>query len=244
MAESEVESDQISVETDQTKMTEEERLQYLEFVHLATIQALMYVSRLYGFARENSGPLKPGVKTVEGTVKAVVGPVYEKFSSVPLDVLKFVDRKVGDAVEEIDRHVPSLIKEASTQAYTAAQKAPVLARSLSNEVQRTGVVGTAKELARAAISKAEPTAKSLYVKCEPVAEQYAVSTWRSLNKLPVFPQVAGMVIPTAARWTERYNRAVCYSAEKGYPVAGYLPVVPTERIAKVFGGEEKGKRVE
>ncbi|XP_020254847.1 stress-related protein-like isoform X2 [Asparagus officinalis] len=233
MAESEVESDQISVETDQTKMTEEERLQYLEFVHLATIQALMYVSRLYGFARENSGPLKPGVKTVEGTVKAVVGPVYEKFSSVPLDVLKFVDRKVGDAVEEIDRHVPSLIKEASTQAYTAAQKAPVLARSLSNEVQRTGVVGTAKELARAAISKGEP-----------VAEQYAVSTWRSLNKLPVFPQVAGMVIPTAARWTERYNRAVCYSAEKGYPVAGYLPVVPTERIAKVFGGEEKGKRVE
>jgi len=41
-----------------------------------------------------SGPLKPGVETVEGTVRSVVGPVYDKFHDVPIEVLKFVDRKV------------------------------------------------------------------------------------------------------------------------------------------------------
>lgn len=51
-------------------------------------------SSLYDYAKENSGPLKPGVQTVEGTVKTVIGPVYEKFRDVPFDLLKFVDRKV------------------------------------------------------------------------------------------------------------------------------------------------------
>lgn len=38
--------------------------------------------------------MKPGVETVEGTVKSVVGPVYDKFHDVPIELLKFVDRKV------------------------------------------------------------------------------------------------------------------------------------------------------
>lgn len=138
-------------------------------------------------------------------------------------------------MEEVERHVPSLVKEASNQAYTAAQKAPEVARSISDEVQRAGVVGTASELAKTAYAKAEPVAKTLYSKYEPVAEHYAVSAWRSLNKLPVFPQVAQVVVPTAAYWTEKYNKLVRHSAGKGYAVAGYLPLVPTERIAKVFG---------
>ena len=144
-------------------------------------------------------------------------------------------------MEEVERHVPSLVKEASNQAYSVAQKAPQMARSLSDEVHRAGVVGTATELAKVAYTKAEPTAKMLYTKCEPVAEHYAVSAWRSLNKLPVVPQVAQLVLPAAAFWAERYNKAVCYSARKGYP-SGHLPLVPVERIAKVFGennGEEQ-----
>lgn len=141
---------------------------------------------------------------------------------------------MGDAVEVVERHVPSLVKGASNQAYAAAQKAPQVARSISDEVQRAGIVGTTSELAKTAYVKAQPVAKALYARFEPVPEQCAVLTWRSLNKLPVFPQVVQIVVPTAAYWTEKYNDAVCYSAGKGYAVAGYLPLVPTKRIAKVF----------
>lgn len=74
---------------------EEQRLKYLEFVQVATIHALMCLTNAYGYAKDKSGPLKPGVETVEGTVKSVVGPVYDKFHDVPIEVLKFVDRKVS-----------------------------------------------------------------------------------------------------------------------------------------------------
>lgn len=74
--------------------SEEERLKYLEFVQVAAFNAVVYFSRLYGYAKENSGPLKPGVQNVEGTVKTVVGPVYNRFHDVPIELLKFVDRKV------------------------------------------------------------------------------------------------------------------------------------------------------
>lgn len=73
---------------------EEERLKYLEFVQVVTLHALMCCSRLYGYAKDNSGPLKPSVETVEGTVKTVVGPVYDKLHDVPIGLLKFVDHKV------------------------------------------------------------------------------------------------------------------------------------------------------
>jgi hypothetical protein len=61
---------------------------------VATIHALMCLSNVYDYAKDKSGPLKPGVETVEGTVRSVVGPVYDKFHDVPIEVLKFVDRKV------------------------------------------------------------------------------------------------------------------------------------------------------
>lgn len=69
-------------------------LKYLEFVLVAALHALMFVAKLYSYAKENSGPLKPGVQTVENTVRSVVGPVYGKFHDVPIEVLKFVDRRV------------------------------------------------------------------------------------------------------------------------------------------------------
>ncbi|XP_008800832.2 stress-related protein-like [Phoenix dactylifera] len=205
MAESNVQPDQIRSEVEE----EEQRLRYLELVHVAALQAVGCVATVYEYARERAGPLKPGVQTVEGTVKTVVGPVYDKFHDAPFELLKFVDRKVGESVQELERHVPSAVK------------------SVAGEVQRAGVVGTAAGLARAARSRYEPA-----------AERCAVSAWRSLNRLPLFPQVAQRaVVPAAAHLSESYNRAVCYSAEKGYAVSAYLPLVPTDRIAKVFAAD-------
>ncbi|WJX22273.1 hypothetical protein P8452_11594 [Trifolium repens] len=204
------ESPQQLVEENHTE--EEQKLKYLEFVQFATIQALMRCAILYSYAKERSGPLKPGVDTVEEAVKTVVGPVYDKFHQVPTELLKYVDRKVDESVSEIDRHVPTNVKKVSSQA-----------RSVVTEVRRTGVVESASGLA-----------KTVYDKYEPKAEQCAVSAWKKLNQLPLFPQVANAVLPKAAYCSEKYNEAVALSAEKGYRVSAYLPLVPTEKIAKVF----------
>ncbi|KAG6773181.1 hypothetical protein POTOM_020442 [Populus tomentosa] len=256
---------------------EERRLKYLQFVQVAAVHAVLTFTNLYIYAKDKAGPLKPGVETVEGTVKSVVGPVYDKFREVPIEVLKFVDRKIAqlrgdvrglvffflygmllflkfsfamliaydsdesgmvdESVTNMDNHVPPLVKQVSSRALLAAQNAPVAARAVASEVQRAGVKETASELAKSVYSKYEPTAKELYSKYEPKAEQAAVSAWRKLNQLPLFPQVAQVVVPTAAFCSEKYNQTILSTAEKGYKVSLYLPLVPTEKIAKVFSDE-------
>ncbi|XP_071725524.1 stress-related protein-like [Rutidosis leptorrhynchoides] len=184
---------------------EQEKLKYLEFVQVAVLHAVLYASKVYGYAKENSGPLKPGVETIEGTLKTVVGPAYDKFHDVPVEVLKFVDRKVDESVTKFDGQVPPLVKQVKT----------------------AGVVETASGLA-----------KTAYTRLEPVAEQYAVIAWHTFNQLPLFPKVAKVVIPKAAYYSEMYNQTVQQTAEKGYKVSSYLPLVPTEKIAKVFNSTE------
>lgn len=150
---------------------------------------------------------------------------------------------MDDSLGELNRHVPSLVKQASSHALLIAQKAPEVARDVALEVQRDGVLDTAKRITKTLCIKYEPTAKEIYDKYEPVAEQYAVSAWRSLNRLPLFTQVAQIIVPTAAYWSEKYNQGVCYTAERGYTVASYLPLIPMERIAKVFEEAENGPTI-
>ncbi|XP_047311293.1 REF/SRPP-like protein At3g05500 [Impatiens glandulifera] len=212
MADSDLNSQSIAANEE-----EAQRLKYLQFVQVALLQAAIGFSRLYGYAKNNSGPLKPSVETVEGTVKAVVGPAYGKYHDVPIELLKFVDRKVDESVTVLDKRVPPLVKKVSTHAVSAAQNAPSTAKSV--------------------YAKYEPAAKDIYSKYEPVAEQYAVSAWQSLNRLPLFPRVANVMVPTAAYCSDKYNETVISTAEKGYRVASYLPLVPMEKIARVFTQE-------
>ncbi|XP_044411165.1 REF/SRPP-like protein OsI_017815 isoform X2 [Triticum aestivum] len=77
------------------RMPDEEaaRLRHLEFVQQAAAQAVVLAATAYAYAKQGAGPLLPGVDHVEGTVKAVVGPVYDRYHAMPLDLLKFLDRK-------------------------------------------------------------------------------------------------------------------------------------------------------
>ncbi|TXG63452.1 hypothetical protein EZV62_010446 [Acer yangbiense] len=118
--------------------------------------------------------------------------------------LKFVDRKV-------DESLPSLVKLASSQA-----------RAVASEVQRAGVVDTAKSITSSLYSKYEPTAKELYWRYEPVAEQYAVSAWQSLNRLPIFPQSGSDRGPHGRLLGREIQSGGCYTNERGYVVAEYL----------------------
>ena len=137
---------------------------------------------------------------------------------------------MDDTVHELDKHLPGALKAASAQAYAVARGIPEVARELAAEAQQSGVKGAAKDV----YGRVEPVARDLYVRYEPAAEHLAVSTWRSLNGLPVFPQVAQIVVPTAAYWAEKYNKVIAAAANQGYTGAKYLPAIPTERIAKVF----------
>lgn len=67
----------------------------MQFVQVGAQHAVGCASKVYDYAKDNSGPLKNGVQSVEGTVKTVVGPVYNKIHDVPVEVLKYVDRKVS-----------------------------------------------------------------------------------------------------------------------------------------------------
>nr|CAB3458930.1 unnamed protein product [Digitaria exilis] len=228
---------EVVVEQQQLPQPEAKRapkLRYLEFVHVAAAQAAVCLAGLYGLAKDHAGPLRSGVDSVESAVKGVVGPVYDRFHDVPLGLLAFVDRKVDDTVHEVDKHLPGALKAASTKAYAVA-------RELAAEAQQSGVKGAARAalakvepVAKDAYGRVEPVAKDLYARYEPAAEHLAVSTWRSLNSLPVFPHVAQIVVPTAAYWADKYNKVIVAAADKGYTGAKYLPAIPTEHIAKVF----------
>ncbi|XP_071738326.1 stress-related protein-like isoform X2 [Rutidosis leptorrhynchoides] len=219
--------------TDSLRDEGEKHLTYLEFVQSAVIYFVVCFSTVYDYAKENAGPLKPGVQTVENTVKTIIGPVYDRYQDVPLEILKFVDLKVGDALNELNRHVPELMKKIPNQAMYVVHNLPEVAKDLASEAFKT-----TQKMANTLYIKYEPTAKELYTNYEPVAEKYAVLTWRSLNKLPLFPQVAQIVVPTAAYFIDKYNYAVCYTTDKGYVVAQYLPLVPLDKIAKVFEEHE------
>lgn len=141
---------------------------------------------------------------------------------------------MDDGLNELNRRVPSL-KQLPNKAKYVAHNLPEVAKDLVHEALQLAI-----KMANALYVKYEPTAKQLYANYEPVAEKYAVSTWRSMNKLPVFPQVAQIAVPTGAYLLEKYNYTVSYTAEKGYVVAQYLPLVPIDKIAKVFEEGENG----
>ncbi|PKI62809.1 stress-related protein [Punica granatum] len=211
---------------------DERRLKYLEFVEMVVAYAAVCCRSLYEFAKANAGPLQSGVQTIEDTVRTVLGPVWEKFQDVPFELLHYIDREVDEYVHDLERHMPSLVKQISGQT-----------RAIAVEAHRAGAVDAMMGFARSVFETCEPVAKKLYVRYEPVAEQYAIWAWRHLSQLPMFPEVAHMVVPMAAYWVERYNEGVCYGTEKGYAAASYMPLIPIDRIAKIFEEAERGQEV-
>ncbi|KAG8099136.1 hypothetical protein GUJ93_ZPchr0013g34895 [Zizania palustris] len=157
--------------------------QVVEERERAAAQAAVCLAGLYALAKDHAGPLRSGVDAVESAVKGVVGPVYGRFHGVPVDVLAFVDRKVDDTVQKLDRHLPQTLKAASGQAFAVARSVPSGARELTAEVQQSGVTGAARvvygkvePVAKDVYGRIQPVAKDLYVRYEPAAGHLAVST--------------------------------------------------------------------
>ncbi|XVF57516.1 hypothetical protein PTKIN_Ptkin06aG0211600 [Pterospermum kingtungense] len=151
--------------------------------------------------------------TASGFIKQVASEAISIAQQAPTLPTKLQPTEVLSSASEI------LIKQVSSEAISASR--------VTTDVQPVATVNTVSGLIKQVTSEAISVA-------EDVATGIGVSTWRKLNKLPLVPQIASIVVPTAAYFTKKYNQTVVSSAEKGYKVASYLPLVPIEKIAKVF----------
>lgn len=190
------------------KPADEQKLKYLGFVVVLVLHLLTIVAKLYSRLKGNLGPLKPGINAVENTVWSFAGPIWGKYDYVPIECLKFVDRKIDKSVKRMQRRVPKALKRISRRAFKNTKKAPVAARSVMSDVQNTGVVESASELAKTVYAKCEPVAKDIYSKCEPVAEQHISSAWHFLNQYTLIHRAVQNFRPMA-------SEKVQGAAEKG-----------------------------
>lgn len=217
-------------ETDRQNNEGDSQIKYLSFLVNAAANTRSRLCSIYGYAKENSGPLKEGVDVVEGTVKVVVGPLYRKIEDKPYMLLQFLDRKVEDVVVKVDNYVPPTVKSKTCQMYGAAKKAPEVARSVVADVREVGVVGKAKEVGKTVYAISEPKAKNLYDKYEPVAEELSLMAWYKLRQVPMVPAIVEALLLPSTFCIEKYNSGVQYLADGEYRVATYLPLVPAEKI--------------
>ncbi|KAM0962174.1 hypothetical protein ACFX13_021766 [Malus domestica] len=207
--------------------SKEKELKHLGFLRVAAIQTLVCVSSLYGYAKQNSGPLRSTVGTVEGAVTAVVGPVYQKLKGIPDDVLAFLDTKVDEATDKFDKHAPPVAKQVASQAHCLIQKAAEKGQKFVREAQTGGP--------RSAIHYAATEYKNFVL-------NQSVKLWVGLNTYPSIHRVAQKATPTAARWSDKYNHTVKGMTRKGYAIFGYLPLVPIDEISSAVKKREVEKK--
>ncbi|XP_047159388.1 REF/SRPP-like protein At1g67360 [Vigna umbellata] len=194
-------------------------LKHLGFVRIAAIQTFVFVSNLYEYAKQNSGPLRSPVGTVENTVTTVLGPVCNKFKGFPDDVLVFVDKKVDEATQKFDEHAPPVAKHLANLAKSLIQKVANEAGKVAGEAQSGGP--------RAAVHYVATESKHFVL-------INSVKLWNGLDHYPPFHALAEMAVPTAAHWSEKYNHVIKAMTQKGYCFIGYLPLIPIDEIAKAF----------
>jgi hypothetical protein len=111
-----------------------------------------------------------------------------------------------------------------SKTHSLVQKASQKAQKLVNEAQTGGP--------RAAVHYAGSEYKQFLV-------SQSVWMWVGLSKCPPIHTVAEKAVPVAANCSEKYNRVVKDMTQKGYPIFGYLPLVPVEEISQAV---KKGER--
>eukprot|EP00271_Cylindrocystis_brebissonii_P007059 TRINITY_DN20192_c0_g2_i1.p1 TRINITY_DN20192_c0_g2~~TRINITY_DN20192_c0_g2_i1.p1 ORF type:complete len:213 (+),score=40.00 TRINITY_DN20192_c0_g2_i1:136-774(+) len=183
-------------------------LKYLGFFRLAVLQTIVYISQFYVWAKNSSGPLKPGVDSVEGMVQTVVEPLYAKWKGKPDELLKFADEKVAVGLAVAERSIPTSVKE--TETYALLTKVPENSKAIVEQVKEKGLIETAY----------------------PIVVQYAAYLWALLLTFPFVVQIIKAVLPSALFAGEQYNKLADYAAtnETLKPIGSYLPKVPVEDI--------------
>ncbi|KAE8698913.1 Detected protein of confused Function [Hibiscus syriacus] len=199
-------SDSEEVECERTK----QGLKHVGLVRVAAICALVCVSNLYEYAKQKSGPLRSTVRTFEGTVATIVGPVYQKYKAIPDLLLVYLDTKVDEATHKFDEYVPpagkQMVNQAQDLVHTAERKGSEISRRGSNQRRSQRF-----ELLRERVQAAGSGELN-----EVVGETESES---------IFP-----LSPTAKNLSD--NCLVNDMSGKGYPVFTYLPLIPVADLSK------------
>ncbi|KAL2903671.1 hypothetical protein RDABS01_002381 [Bienertia sinuspersici] len=207
------------------KNNTQKELKHLSFVRVAAINTIMLLTNMYNYAKQNSGPLRSAVGTVEGAVTTVVTPVYNKFKGFPDHLLVFLDRKVDVASAKFDAHAPSLAKQIATQVHIIFIQSAQLAKQVVHQAQVSGPLAAAQYAAN--------ESKDLVL-------NQSVKVWSKLDKFPPVHMVAEIAVPTATYWSEKYNQVISDFRGKGYDVFSYVPLVPIDEISKAFKQSKGG----
>lgn len=191
------------------------QLKRLGFVRVIAMNAAVLVTSLYDYAKENSGPLKSTV----GKVESAVGPVFQRFGTLPAEILLFLDKKVDEATYKFYDCAPPAAKSVAIKAQSLAMETSRVLQQLVEEAKVDGPV--------AAVSHAGKISKDVAVTGLAVA-------WYKANQFSALHGVLEIALPTAAHWSEKYNSVVKDLAGKGYSVFCYAPLVPVEEIEKAY----------
>jgi len=138
--------------------------------------------------------------------------------------------KVDELIHEIDwqnASLPTLVKQ-------VLEKAIEVVRELAVEIHQTGLINATANAAKETYGKYKPVAKDLAYKYEPVVEEYALWAWWWLNRVPIVSHTARRMLSNATFWAERYNQVLSLTAQRGYPLVDYMPMIPVERISQVL----------
>jgi Rubber elongation factor protein (REF) len=96
-----------------------------------------------------------------------------------------IAQQVDFVVGVVEQHMPPTIKTVSFHIYTTLQGFTGALCEFLSDARNSGPSAALK----AAGGRYKPIAVELYKDYGPIAEQYAVTTWQYLNRLPLFPQV-------------------------------------------------------
>ena len=124
---------------------------------------------------------------------------------------------MDDAVGAIDGVVPQSIKDKSFQAYGIAKQVPEAVKSVVLDLQKNGLV---------------ETAKSYYATYEPVAEELTFTAWKQFLKLPYAPQAVHFAAPPTLFCAEKFNQIVEGLKSNHVPLSGYIPTLPVDKLEK------------
>ncbi|KZV57716.1 REF/SRPP-like protein-like, partial [Dorcoceras hygrometricum] len=233
-------------------------LKHLEFLKILAVHSFVVVSNLYENAKQNSGPLKSTVETVENAVAAVVDPVYQKVKGVPGDLLIFLDKKVDEAAHKFDESAPPVAKKAVCKAQSVVKKASVDEAAHKFDESAPPVAKKAVCKAQSVVKKASVIAQDLAEEAKVagpfaaishagvISKEIAVSQlalfWFKANQYPALHGASEVAIPTAVHWSEKYNNLVKDMATQGYSFFNYAPLIPLEEMAKAYEQVEAAAR--
>ncbi|KAE8664141.1 hypothetical protein F3Y22_tig00112856pilonHSYRG00117 [Hibiscus syriacus] len=222
------------------------------------------LSTASGFLKQASSNPLTGFQVAAGVQRAgaldsttkidgLISPFFKQATSVATSVGQIASGVASGAASDVQRtglfSAPAgFIKQISSEAISTVQNASEVAQGLATTGVGSTATGFITQLASGPIAvtqrsqevqqpvEAPSLAQTVFDIVEPTVEKCAVSVLQKLNRIPLFPQVAAVAVPTACFFTGVYNEVVATGAKKGYMVASFLPLVPTEKIAKVFSG--------